>query len=71
MPTIMYATIIEHKVLHISYVILSLALSQEKEGAKVMLIDVLDNDSDGSQGQVFLVQKPWSSHDHRKVSHAY
>lgn len=60
MPTIMRATIIDYKVLHILCVIESLAPIPEKEGAKVILIHILGNESDRSQGQVFLVQKPWS-----------
>lgn len=59
MPTSMYVKIIDLKCFSISYVMETSALSQEKD-ARVMLSHILDDDSDRSQGQVFLVQKPWS-----------
>lgn len=46
------------------YVVESLALSREKEIAEVMLIHILDNDSDRSQGQVSLVSKAMVSPIH-------
>lgn len=58
-PTSMYVKIIDLKCFSISCVVETSALSREKD-AKVMLSHILDDDSDRSQGQVFLAQKPWS-----------